>query len=452
MSQTFPKPAYRADYTCLIWHPLQAKILMLESGLPVLTSPESVYSAPFRVHDQILEHVNLEVRVLRRIGFERDIAANHAWMAFELELVGDANAIPINSYWLAEHEIDRLPLENQRQLVQTVFLEAQQPPALRPSWARRGWWHDALIWIDGVLEAHNASRISFKSLKTWQISSLSQIETTLGCLYFKAVPPFFAREPGVTSVLGQFAPEHTPEIVAINLERDWMLMKDFGDEALTEKTRLEQVRSALSDYAKLQIKSLEHLAPLRAAGCQHRSLEALALEIHDLLWDETLLLRDQEDGLSSAQIKRLRELEPEFVRRCKTLSKLGIPDMLEHGDLWRNNVNFCHGRTVFYDWTDAAIAFPLQSVPLSELEPEVWGSDARETLTEAYLEPFTVFAPMLVLKAAFNLVQPLIELYRAVNYRRFIIPGTEDKKESQAGLIWLLGNALNIMGAVEVIA
>ena len=438
-------PAYRADYTCVIWHPEAFKILMLESSLPVLTSPESVYSSPYRVHDQILEQLNLEVRVLRRIGFERDVAANHAWMAFELEFVGDASNIPTGAKWLSKKEINQLPLESQRQLVTKLFTEARDVFALRPIWTQREWWDEILGSIDAWLKSQNATRTGFSQLKTWQISSLSRIETTVGRLYLKVVPPFFAREPGLTGFLASLFPKNMPEVLVVNFEIPWMLMRDFGDLELSETTPLDQVCAALNSYAKLQIESLKYIPELQSLGCQNRGLINLASDIQNLLGDETVLLRDEEDGFTSQQITTLRELEPEFLKRCEIIGKSGIPDMLEHGDLWLNNVNIRDGQAVFYDWTDGALTFPLLGMPLSEFENDIWDQDTRESLIEAYLEPFTQYQPMNLLKEMLFLVQPLVHLYRAVSYQRFIIPGVEDKTEWQSGCIWSFKSVLKIM-------
>ena len=181
-------------------------------------------------------------------------------------------------------------------------------------------------------------------------------------------------------------------------------------------------------------------------GCQDRGLHVLSEDIRHLFADETLFLPDQEGGLSSQEINRIRELEPEFLRRCETLAKLGIPNMLEHGDLWLNNVNIRDGQAVFYDWSDGALTFPLLGMPLLEFENEIWDEAAREALIDAYLAPFIVYQPLVVLKEMLVLAQPLILLYCAISYQRFIIPGVEDKTEWQSACVWSFKAVLQIMG------
>lgn len=79
---------------------------------------------------------------------------------------------------------------------------------------------------------------------------------------------------------------HSPEVLAVDTNRGWMLMRDFGGQELGPDTPLEVVRTALSDCARLQIATIPHAARLRDLGCPDRSLEVL--KIHN----ETLLARD----------------------------------------------------------------------------------------------------------------------------------------------------------------
>lgn len=193
VSDAETRPPYRAEYACAIWHPSGARLLAIKAALPELVSGESVYTSPGGV--QVRDALGLEVRVLRRLGFERDLAQNRARMAFELEVVSGADSIQTDARWVDLAELSSLKLEVHRELAKTVLEEGACVPALRPARARRGWWTDALAWLDTRLESLGGIRTGLEQQKTWQISSLSRLETSLGRLYFKAVPPFLAREP-----------------------------------------------------------------------------------------------------------------------------------------------------------------------------------------------------------------------------------------------------------------
>jgi hypothetical protein len=428
----------------VIWHPSEARVLRLESGLPELVSGEYVFSAANHVQSQVRAAFDLEVFVLRRFAFEADTVNNRARMVFELLLAGDSENIPSGAVWSTVSELSNLNLEH-RQLVITVFEQAANPSDLRPAWVKRGWWSEVFFWVDSILEPIGVSRTGFAQVKTWQISSLSKFETSLGTLFFKAVPPYMIREVAVTAWLAQHFPICSPEILAVNLERGWLLLREFPGAELSKDTPLELVANALTNYAKLQIASIPHTTELMALGCMDRSLEVLAGHIHELLNDEQMWVRAEQDGFTGEQITRLRSFESEFLRRCETLAALGIPNTLEHGDIWQNNVFIADTRSIFYDWSDAAIAFSLQSVNLAGLEPETWGEGAKDVLIDAYLEPWTDFAPLPELRTAFLLLQPLAELHTAISYHRFILPNVEDKSEWYSALNWHLKATLKWM-------
>ena len=48
-------------------------------------------------------------------------------------------------------------------------------------------------------------------------------------LWFKANMPSLAYEAAVVSILGRRGPDRVPELLAVELERGWMLMADGGE-------------------------------------------------------------------------------------------------------------------------------------------------------------------------------------------------------------------------------
>jgi hypothetical protein len=69
-------------------------------------------------------------------------------------------------------------------------------------------------------------------VKNWGISCLLRVPTSAGDLYFKAVPPLFAREGMITVEVATFCPEHAPTVVAVEPARRWLLLEDFGPRRL----------------------------------------------------------------------------------------------------------------------------------------------------------------------------------------------------------------------------
>ena len=146
--------------------------------------------------------------------------------------------------------------------------------------------------------------------------------------------------------------------------------------------------------------------------------------------------------LTGEQIERLRGFEPELKRRVARLETFELPTVLEHGDLWQNNVQIVSGRGFFFDWTDANLTHPLLSLPLGTFETGPWGDGA---IVDAYLEPWTRFAPLERLREAPQDAQPLAELHRAMHYHRDLLPQLEDRSECEGHLIWHLSRTLDAL-------
>ncbi|MGQ4810127.1 hypothetical protein NKDENANG_03574 [Candidatus Entotheonellaceae bacterium PAL068K] len=65
----------------------------------------------------------------------------------------------------------------------------------------------------------------------WALSCIMRIETSIGDVHFKAVPPFMPQEAVVMRELSRRHPDLIPPPLAADVERGWMLMPD-GDGAL----------------------------------------------------------------------------------------------------------------------------------------------------------------------------------------------------------------------------
>lgn len=79
--------------------------------------------------------------------------------------------------------------------------EAGLPQKRRP-WARRGWITHAILWIDDQIAYLGVIRNGpIKQVRSWERSCILRIPTTVGYVYFKAVPRMFAHEPPLTRAL-----------------------------------------------------------------------------------------------------------------------------------------------------------------------------------------------------------------------------------------------------------
>ena len=432
--------SYRADYTLLVWDGLSRRFLVLEDGtLPALTSSENITFSPSLVQQQARE-IGLDVRVLRRSSLERNDRHNRARLSFEAECADPCTPLPIGARWTSDP--GELRLEPERTWVRQAL--EQTPPAQRPPWTAPGWWAQVLLWIDAQLAQQGRTRLGLpRQIRTSQLSSVSQMLTDGGEVYFKAVPAYFRLEMRLTPWLERHFPSRVPRPLGNDPLRGWTLLSEFEGAPLDTQTPLEAVQQALRDYAELQIACIPYLEDLRALGVPERPLECFSEQLQALLYDDFTLHRPgARQFLTGEQIERLRGFELELERRVARLEAFDLPTTLEHGDLWQNNVQIVAGQGFFFDWTDANLTHPLLSLPLGTFETGPWGDEA---IMDAYLEPWTRFAPLERLRDALRDAQPLAELHRAIHYHRDLLPELEDRSECEGHCIWHLNRALDAL-------
>jgi len=135
--------------------------------------------------------------------------------------------------WVSRAELVELELTvtEHRLILEAWFSEAEgnEPSPLRRPWAQIGWFAQATAWIHTQLESLGiAATGPVKQLRTWERSCVLRVRTTVGELYFKAVPALFAHEPRLMKVLAESYPVQVPQILAINPKQHWILMQDLG--------------------------------------------------------------------------------------------------------------------------------------------------------------------------------------------------------------------------------
>jgi aminoglycoside phosphotransferase (APT) family kinase protein len=162
----------------------------------------------------------------------------------------------------------------------------------------------------------------------------------------------------------------------------------------------------------MQVESTGHVDELLATGCVDRRLGWLTGEIRELLGDDDALA-----ALGDGTVERLRELEPMFASLCRRLAEGPVPDALAHGDLHLANVARSGDGYIFFDWSDAGVTHPfLDLIDIhGEKDPAV-----RDRLRDAYLAPWSDFAPRERLLELWELASPLSSLNQAVSYRHIM--------------------------------
>jgi hypothetical protein len=296
----------------------------------------------------------------------------------------------------------------------------------RREWMSAGWYERACRWIETAMRtAGYASPLSIRQIRTWMSSCVLRVECDDGVAYFKAVPDA-SPEYAVTHWLGERFPGHVAPLVAADDERQWLLLGDCAGRNLETVTDIAGWAAAARRYGELQVECASRIGELRRAGCGDRALADLPDAVAKLAADAAALQPVDRDakrapgGLTDVELARLHAVVPTLAARCAELASFGIPNTLEHGDLWPGNVFVADAASAIIDWEDVAIAHPFLSLaPLTVGLGNFGLASAAnvEHVERAYARAFESLLSPADLHRAFELAAPLCFFDMAVRYR-----------------------------------
>ena len=399
------------------------------------------------VNRALRNHFGLATTTLRCVSTRHDPQTKHTANTYAVELRDADQALPAGHRWLGSADLAEATFAHpdDRALLADWFAgrlgELDGPP-----WFKRGRAVEACNWITTQV-AHLGRTLTapIEQVRSWERSSIWRAPTDCGTLYFKAVPPIFAHELTLPPALNAWRPGSDTEILARDTMRCWMLLADLGDSILFRARDFATWEAVLRAYAEIQIACIAHRDDLLALGCPLRPLADLPASLDALLADEAAFLPGDDDGMTPEQVARLRTLAPSLMAACAELSALGIPETLEHGDLWGTNIFLSDdsGSTFrFHDWSDSSLSHPFFSLLLTLHDVELAfpdTPDARDRLRDAYLAPWSTIAPPDRLRRAFTLAQRLAPLDHALLYHRRILPAMRAKWEMALMLPYFAG-------------
>jgi Phosphotransferase enzyme family len=392
----------------------EGRVLVLEDGGWRLPSVEieGTWDELSAICSALAGVIGIDSIVVREL--ERRVDEERKVLALVLSLEPrDPSAIPRSgAAWRTAIELDTPALpERDRSLVERAL--ADGPPPERPQWARRGWFAEATAWIEDTVAARGRTLTApVEQMSGWCISSILRAETEEGRVYFKATAPspLFADEGTVTRGLATMFPGRVPLPVAVDPDRRWMLLDDFGP-VVGWKADLETRAAVLSTFARMQLESTSRQSELLDLGAIERRPAWLASQIGSLLRSPEAL------GLEDDERDRLSALEPRFVEMCERLADGAVPDSLVHGDLHLSNVAGDRDGYVFFDWTDACLTHPFLDLLVVLFEED---TELRRSLRDAYLGVWAEVAPEDELLELWTVAEPLASLNQAVSYHSII--------------------------------
>jgi hypothetical protein len=306
----------------------------------------------------------------------------------------------------------------------------------------------ASAWIRAELERQGISvtgAIEQPHDRPW--STVLCVPSTEGDIYFKAASPALAHEPALTEALCKWRPDCMPPVLAVDLERGWMLTPDLGAtlRSLIKSTDdLHHWQRLLPLYAEVQIDMTSRVDDLLKIDVLDRRLSELPGKYEALLSDTDALLLGHPDGLTTEEHQRLRKLMPTLRSMSQQLASYNIPETLHHEDFHDANIFVRNSQYIFSDWGESSVAHPFCTMlvtsrviawrlELTENAPEL------EYLRDIYLEPWTSFESRENLVAAFKMAYRLGMVCRALTWRRILVGEEESYKAEVADRVpgWL---------------
>jgi hypothetical protein len=286
------------------------------------------------------------------------------------------------------------------------------------AWTDPVWLAQVRAWID-----EQAARLGLSVVgeieqphdRPW--ATVLRIPTERGDLYFKANAPPLQFEAALVEVLAERRPDAVPPLVAVDLERGWMLMEDAGTR-LRELVERERDLSCWLDlmplYAGVQLDLAARADDLVALGVPDLRLAVLPARYEELLAEVELPAEDR--PRVDASVPRVQEL-------CDELAGFGLPETIQHDDFHDGQVYVRDERYLLLDWGDACVSHPFFTLSVTLEGMLAWGLDDVEGSVDttpflnAYLASFADYGDPSALEAAARIALRLGWVCRAVNSR-----------------------------------
>ena len=275
---------------------------------------------------------------------------------------------------------------------------------LRAPWARPGGPTALLGWADEQLGGRGIERTGPpEQMRSWNLSGIWRLPTTVGRVWFKAVPEFFAHEGDVIDWIGS---PPAPRLVGHARGRALMLEAPGAPNHDTRGPALEPMVQALT---RLQERAVAHTDELLAMGVPDRRLSRMLARVESVAEHWGHSLAPHERGALTA-------LVGELPMRLAQIDSCGVPDTLVHGDFHPGNVVGTPGSYVLIDWGDSFVGHPL----IDELAfTQRLDANDRALAGRWFVDAWHHIAPGAEPEHAADLLRPVLPLLAAVMYADF---------------------------------
>ena len=247
-----------------------------------------------------------------------------------------------------------------------------------------------------------------EQFRTWNLSSIWRLPTTLGPVWLKVVPPFFDHEGEIIERLRAEDPA-APVPTPLGHDGPRLLLAHIPGHDRYEAEHDE--RMAMVDLlVDVQGRWIGRADDLLAIGLPDWRAVALTAAIADLVEraGHTVGAEDRET---------LARFIGDLPRRWAAIEACGMPDGLVHGDYHPGNLRGDGVALTILDWGDTGVGQPLLDQPaFLEVTPEAERAETRERWSAAWRRILPDADP----DRAATLLRPVAAARQAVIYLKFL--------------------------------
>ncbi len=277
------------------------------------------------------------------------------------------------------------------------------PHPLRMPWAEIGGPADSLAWADRVLAERGHTVLGHRQIRSWNLSSIWRIDTDLGLVWLKEVPPFMAHESAVLRWL-----DRPTTSVVLGADGQRMLLADIPGTDRYHASPAERT-DMLTELLDIQTDAAARLNELRALGVPEERGEHYRRESEGVLGQWVANLCAEHRAV-------LTDLVEGMAERFAALDACGVPYTLQHGDFHPGNVRSDGARQVLIDWGDSRIGHPAFDVILMR----DWHGSDQDALTRQWCAHWRRVVPGCEPERAIELIDPVAQLRLALIYGMFL--------------------------------
>ncbi|KAI0558858.1 Aminoglycoside phosphotransferase [Gracilaria domingensis] len=241
--------------------------------------------------------------------------------------------------------------------------------------SKAGWFCEASKWLTGKIREYSNDDVDeIVKVSTGSTGCVLRAKTVRGTnFYMKAVNADSVYDQiGVACALSEVMPEYFNKLVAVDRERRWMLMNDYGTAIDNDECKMNKnpklVKAVLEEWGRAQEASIDVVIQLKEEGIPvvgaAKIKEMLERVVSDPNWYEAQLAQMKREKVKlydrQEYIQRFVSYADDVLKR---VSEFNVPKTLVHGDLSPVNVmSSSKAGFTFFDFEATSISFPLLDV------------------------------------------------------------------------------------------